>query len=208
MAKKEKRSSSSSCSREEEEEIVKAAAWAWYLHGSGATIRPVKESNPRAAQSAARPSRFKIESLALSGSPSRNTRRGRSMSLDDSGDFRGAQRVFTPSSLLDSYEMAVVSRQLESGLSDAISRGKSVAHLSGKSWIDRGISGELCNSNPSKVSRLHKTMRVPAMCSSTSVFVPGEMESVRKRPQHKKWQSGLLSGLARKVLFLSDFYIK
>lgn len=211
MAKKEKGSS-----REEEEEIVKAAAWAWYLHGVGATTRPVKESNPRAAQTVPRPSRFKIESLALSDSPPPVVRRGRSISLDATADFRGAERVFTQSALLDSYEIAVVSRQLERGLSGAVSRGKSAAGMSGKSWIDRGISGDLCNSNRPKVSygtpkvaRVHKVKRLPAMCGSTSAFVPGEMQSVvRQNPQHKKWHSWLLSGLARKSLFLSELYIK
>lgn len=180
---------------------MKAAAWAWYLHGAGATTRPVNESNPRAAQPLARPSRFKIESLALSNSPSHVVRRGRSKSVDTGSDFRGAEREHSRSSLFDSYEMGVVSRQLEIGLSDA--RRKSE-----KSWIDRGISGDLCNRNPPKVSRFHKNKRVPAMCGSTSAFVPGEMARVRKSPQHKKWQSGLISGLARKVLVLSEFYIK
>lgn len=215
MGKKEKR-----ITREEEDEIKRAAAWAWYLHGLGAPTRPVKESNPRAAQPVPRPSRFKMESLALSDSPSPVFRRRRSMSLDASADFPGAERVFNRSSLLDSYEMAVVSRQLESGLSSAISRGKSAAGMSGKSWIDRGISGDLCNSNRPKVSygtpkasRSHKAKRLPAMCGSTSVFVPGEMtsafvpgemQSVRQNPQDKKWHSWLLSGLARK----SELYIK
>lgn len=201
MARKEKKSS-----REEDEEIVKAAAWAWYLHGAGATTRPVKESNPRAAEPLARPSRFKMESLAPSNSASPVVRRGRSKSVDTASDFRVAERGYTPSSLFDSYEMGVVSRQLEIGLSD--SRRKSEARLSGKSWIDRGISGDLCNRNPPKVSRYQKSKRVPAMCGSTSAFVPGEMASVRRSPQHKKWQSGLISGFARKVLVLSEFYIK
>lgn len=213
MAKKEKR-----ITREEEEEIMKAAAWAWYLHGVGAPTRQVKESNPRDAQPVSRPSRFKIESLALSDSPTPVFRRRRSMSVDASAEFPGAERVFTRSSLLDSYEMAVVSRQLESGLSSAISRGKSAAGMSGNSWIERGISGDLCNNNRPKVSyggpkvsygtpkasRLHKAKRLPAMCGSTDVFVPGEMQSVRQNPQDKKGHSWLLSGLARK----SELYIK
>lgn len=77
---------------------VKAAAWAWYQHGSGSESKPMREFGLTRPISVPKPSRYRLEA----------TNRSPSISIEDN--------LQTPSpnsnSLLDSYEIASISRRL------------------------------------------------------------------------------------------------
>eukprot|EP00252_Welwitschia_mirabilis_P014824 TRINITY_DN32866_c0_g1_i1.p1 TRINITY_DN32866_c0_g1~~TRINITY_DN32866_c0_g1_i1.p1 ORF type:complete len:207 (+),score=17.29 TRINITY_DN32866_c0_g1_i1:150-770(+) len=96
-ARKERRNSS--VSRENQEEITKAAAWAWYLHGTGKPAKALQESNPRIRQTAGRPSRFKVD---LSSKEEQ----------EENNDLQ-ITNAFNGSSLFDSYDIQILSKQLE-----------------------------------------------------------------------------------------------
>uniref|UniRef100_A0A5B7BL30 Uncharacterized protein n=1 Tax=Davidia involucrata TaxID=16924 RepID=A0A5B7BL30_DAVIN len=80
---------------DESSAIVKAAAWAWYQHGSGSEERPMRQQADDH-----KPTRFKLEAIERSQSHSTNP-----MLLSPSHS--------TDISLLDSYEIERISRQLD-----------------------------------------------------------------------------------------------
>ncbi|XP_058108329.1 uncharacterized protein LOC131251575 [Magnolia sinica] len=96
----------------DQQALVKAAAWAWYQHGSGCDGRRVHEFNLSRTHQAPRPSRYKRETMrdvahrpADSSSQSSHTpKRFSPASLSPS---------HTNMSLLDSYEIERISRQLD-----------------------------------------------------------------------------------------------
>ncbi|KAK7301916.1 hypothetical protein RJT34_12793 [Clitoria ternatea] len=74
--------------------IVKAAAWAWYQHGSGSEGKANKSSefDVTRTQRVARPSRYKLEAMRMA---------------------KEVSSIHTYNSLLDTYEVQSISRQLD-----------------------------------------------------------------------------------------------
>lgn len=72
--------------------IVKAAARAWYQHGSGSKAKAKSEFEVTRSQSLARPSRYKLEAMRMA---------------------KETTSVHTIKPLLDSYEVQCISKQLD-----------------------------------------------------------------------------------------------
>lgn len=85
--------------REDELAIVKAAAWAWYQHGSGSEgKKAISEFGVTArTQRAARPSRFKLEAMRMA----KEAKEGTPLHTNKN------------KSLFDTYEVQSISRQLD-----------------------------------------------------------------------------------------------
>ncbi|TKY47388.1 hypothetical protein E2542_SST29448 [Spatholobus suberectus] len=72
--------------------IVKAAAWAWYQHGSGSEGKAKTEFDVTRAQRVPRPSRYKLEAMRMA---------------------KEVPSIHTNKPLLDTYEVQCISRQLD-----------------------------------------------------------------------------------------------
>ncbi|XP_061352791.1 uncharacterized protein LOC133297640 [Gastrolobium bilobum] len=81
--------------RTDELAIVKAAAWAWYQHGSGSKRKAMSEFHVTRTQRAFRPSRYKLEAMRMTK------------------EANEGPSIHTNKSLLDTYEIQSISRQLE-----------------------------------------------------------------------------------------------
>ncbi|KAK6280249.1 hypothetical protein POUND7_020516 [Theobroma cacao] len=102
---KKKRSSSDGLAQ------VKAAAWAWYQHGSGSEGKPIREFDITRTEraSSSRPSRYKLEAMR------NNTGKGNhSMEMEGSPSQtpRSSPNIQTQNSPLDSYETKSISKRL------------------------------------------------------------------------------------------------
>ncbi|CAK9156043.1 unnamed protein product [Ilex paraguariensis] len=78
--------------------IVKAAAWAWYQRGSGSEARSMREYDLTRPSRAPKPSRYKLEAMAMEGSTSTSP-----SPCHSTGD----------TSLFDMYEKERISKQLD-----------------------------------------------------------------------------------------------
>ncbi|OMO92477.1 hypothetical protein CCACVL1_06837 [Corchorus capsularis] len=85
--------------------VVKAAAWAWYQHGSGCEGKPMREfdvttrlqySDSASASASTRPSRYKLEAMRM-----RNNIMSPTINSNESDSL-----------LLDSYEIQSISKRL------------------------------------------------------------------------------------------------
>uniref|UniRef100_A0A5B7BEM9 Uncharacterized protein n=1 Tax=Davidia involucrata TaxID=16924 RepID=A0A5B7BEM9_DAVIN len=87
-----------------ESAIVKAAAWAWYQHGSGSEGRPILEHDVTRTRRAHEPSRYKLEAIKTAQEAME-------------GSYSSTSPILGPShsdiSLLDAYEIERISRQLD-----------------------------------------------------------------------------------------------
>ncbi|EOY03039.1 Tetratricopeptide repeat-like superfamily protein [Theobroma cacao] len=102
---KKKRSSSDGLAQ------VKAAAWAWYQHGSGSEGKPIREFDITRTEraSSSRPSRYKLEAMR------NNTGKGNhSMEMEGSPSQtpRSSPNIQTQNSPLDSYETKSIAKRL------------------------------------------------------------------------------------------------
>ncbi|KAK7276215.1 hypothetical protein RIF29_17351 [Crotalaria pallida] len=86
-------------------EVVKAAAWAWYQHGSGSRGKAVSEFDASRTthhhhhHAPPKPSRYKLEAL---------------MKMDKESEDEGSSSIQTKNnSLLDAYEIESISRTLD-----------------------------------------------------------------------------------------------
>lgn len=82
--------------------VVKAAAWAWYQHGSGSEGKPIREFDITRSWSAPRPSRYKIEAM-----------RKIAEEMEKSQSSSKLSPTLSDNSLLDTYEIKRISSQLE-----------------------------------------------------------------------------------------------
>ncbi|XP_061374638.1 uncharacterized protein LOC133316863 [Gastrolobium bilobum] len=73
--------------------VVKAAAWAWYQHGSGSEGKATSEFDVTRTHRANRPSRYKLEAMRMA---------------------KEGSQIHTKKPLLDPYEVQSISRQLDS----------------------------------------------------------------------------------------------
>lgn len=76
--------------------LVKAAAWAWYQHGSGSEGKVMSVFDIRSTQHVTRPSRYKLEAMRMAKEAKEE-----------------GPPVHTKKSLLDTYEVQSISRQLD-----------------------------------------------------------------------------------------------
>ncbi|CAL1413376.1 unnamed protein product [Linum trigynum] len=98
--------------------LVKAAAWAWYQHGSGSSQgkQAVAEfdfaAKPKPA-AADMPSRYRVEAMVAANTPVTETKNEQASSLSSSPAIRTGHY-----SLLDSHEIQSISRQLGSHMAE------------------------------------------------------------------------------------------
>ncbi|KAL6225835.1 hypothetical protein ACLB2K_004684 [Fragaria x ananassa] len=83
--------------------LVKAAAWAWYEHGTGLQGKSLQEFDIRRSSHDLKPSRFKLEAKKLAEQGSRD---------------------FDDRSLLDRYEIESISRRLDQLMESSGDKGK------------------------------------------------------------------------------------
>ncbi|KAI4299616.1 hypothetical protein L6164_033056 [Bauhinia variegata] len=76
--------------------IIKAAAWAWYHHGSGSERKAMSELDVTRTVHAPRPSRYKLEAMSMAR------------------EVEEKAQIQTHKSLLDAFEVESISRELES----------------------------------------------------------------------------------------------
>lgn len=79
--------------------IIKAAAWAWFQRGSGSEGKPIREFDFTNLHTPPKPSRYKLEAMEISSCENESL-----LASDNSGDS---------SSLLDTYEIERISRELD-----------------------------------------------------------------------------------------------
>ena len=80
--------------------FVKAAAWAWYQHGSGSEGKAMSEFDVTRTQRTPRPSRYKLEAMRMANDEAK-----------DQGS--SSSPIHNKNSLLDAYEVQSISRQLD-----------------------------------------------------------------------------------------------
>eukprot|EP01018_Ginkgo_biloba_P029073 Gb_27953 [translate_table: standard] len=202
------------CSRKgddnnDDEECVKAAAWAWYLHGCGAPSRVIREcdANYSPREPLMRPTRFKLEAMAACTNSSNvklnspvNRPNIEADLFSESKNYiisLASAKVDLGSSLFDSYEIVALSKQLQNTIlwTDAKYRSNRPGfeslphHRGGKSGFSYNGFAENAwlkqsDGNPKPRSRLSlPKRRTPTLCNSTQVVVSSEMEiHARKRP--------------------------
>lgn len=84
--------------------VVKAAAWAWYQHGSGSEGKHMREFDITRSRQAPGPSRYRLEAMRIAEEAMEGSR-SRSSSTHSS--------IHTSNSLLDTFEVESISRQLD-----------------------------------------------------------------------------------------------
>ena len=90
--------------------VVKSAAWAWYLRGSGSEGKQMPEFDVMRTRRAPRPSVFKLEAMRIA---------------EEAVGEEGSQTpssIHTDNSLLDSYEIASISRRLDCLIESSVSK--------------------------------------------------------------------------------------
>ncbi|KAF3445182.1 hypothetical protein FNV43_RR14876 [Rhamnella rubrinervis] len=83
-----------------ESDVVKAAAWAWYQHGSGSEAKSMLECDVKRSHHVSTPSRYKLEAIRIAKESSVG-------SITPNAVHRAA------SDLLDTYEIESISRKLD-----------------------------------------------------------------------------------------------
>ncbi|KAI3951675.1 hypothetical protein MKW92_015826 [Papaver armeniacum] len=116
---------------------VKAAAWAWFQHGSGSegngkSIQEFDHAN-YATQRPIRPSRFKLEAM----------RYANEISSGDESEASSSSLVSSPThtdttSLFDAYEIARISQHLDCLIETKLHREPSRKGRLGNSWMHGG----------------------------------------------------------------------
>ncbi|KAF9683866.1 hypothetical protein SADUNF_Sadunf04G0058500 [Salix dunnii] len=99
--------------------LVKAAAWAWYHHGSGSEGKPIYEFDVTRTRQAPGPSRYRVEAVRIMEEEAMGSR------------SETPSPVRTDNSLLDEYEVERISKQLEYVLESSSNRfyGFKIDHL-------------------------------------------------------------------------------
>ncbi|KAL4196830.1 hypothetical protein AMTRI_Chr04g248220 [Amborella trichopoda] len=101
-------------SMEKEVTLVKAAAWAWYQHGSGAEGRPAREFDVNRAQRTPSSSRFRQEVIKSASLPSSSIQyEGAAPDQKDKEATTTLSPETTENSLLDSYEIEKISQHFD-----------------------------------------------------------------------------------------------
>jgi hypothetical protein len=115
--------------------LVKAAAWAWYQHGSGSEGKPMCESYVTSTRQAPRPSRYKLEDMRL---------RVKEDTMDGSG---APSPIGADNSLLDNYEVESISKHLDYLMESSSKRSYGVEIFDRDDHLHRGKSISLLDSD-------------------------------------------------------------
>ncbi|XP_038906944.1 uncharacterized protein LOC120092810 [Benincasa hispida] len=149
---------------------VKAAAWAWYQHGSGSESKPVREFGLTRPITVPKPSRYKLEAS-----------RSQSLLIEDNSQTPKLHN----NSLLDSYEIASISRRLSDLLDPSdINNFRFSSFESEIMDLGRQIEGK--TTKPNKFTALWRwRRRKPSlMCGKTDDVVLGTLVSpLQKQPR-------------------------
>lgn len=174
----------------EELALVKAAAWAWYQHGSGAEGKPpIREYDLSITQKPPKPSRYKLEAAAAAMIKPREEEDLIIKSPSSSPSPPPLPNLFNSSyqlnntnvSLLDKYEVERISMQLDRYIESENNGGGSrrengkVASLSEIGTSDRKIRSNNCKTKKGKNSKRFWV----AICGSRSDVVEA-LEDRRK----------------------------
>ncbi|KAJ7960076.1 putative Mediator of RNA polymerase II transcription subunit 13 [Quillaja saponaria] len=84
--------------------IIKAAAWAWFQHGSGSEGKPMSEFDLTRITRERRPSRYKLEAMRITKEE---------LAKDSLSETLSLNSMQSTNSLLDSYEVQSISRRLD-----------------------------------------------------------------------------------------------
>ncbi|XP_023551240.1 uncharacterized protein LOC111809120 [Cucurbita pepo subsp. pepo] len=125
---------------------VKAAAWAWYQHGSGSDSKPMREFGLTRPTTLPKPSRYRLEAIRRSQTPS----------------------------LLDSYEVASISRRL-SDLLDPTDRNNFSLRSFESELLDLGRQIERKPTKPKKFRTGLWRRRPSVMCGKLEDVVVGTL---------------------------------
>ncbi|KAJ0043401.1 hypothetical protein Pint_18531 [Pistacia integerrima] len=99
MARKKSRASTT-----DELSIIKAAAWAWYQHGSGSERKPMGEFDITRTRRQRKPSLYKLEAMKITEEEDHSNTQPSSQSSSPVHDNK---------SLLDPYEIESISKRLD-----------------------------------------------------------------------------------------------
>ncbi|KAJ4960014.1 hypothetical protein NE237_019924 [Protea cynaroides] len=161
--------------------VVKAAAWAWYQHGSGSEGKSVREFDLTKTHRAAGPSRYKLEAMmSINLSPSNSSNHN---------------------SLLDSYEVGRISKHLQYLIESTSDKyyGESHAiyqeHRKDKSSLENRKKKKKKKKKNSKIWNGF-LFRQSAICGSKGDVVEGRV-LVGSQPQRPQPHNGLVVGLEK-----------
>lgn len=149
---------------------VKAAAWAWYQHGSGSESKPMREFGLTRPITVPKPSRYRLEAT-----------RSSSLLIQDN-----SQSPNPHNSLLDSYEIASISKRL-SDLLDPTDRNNFRVRSFESEIMDLGRQIEGKTTKPNKFTALWRwrRRRPSLMCGKMEDVVLGTLvPSPQKQPRH------------------------
>nr|XP_034888411.1 uncharacterized protein LOC118028812 [Populus alba] len=116
--------------------LVKAAAWAWYQHGSGSEGKPMCESYVTGSRQAPRPSRYKLEYMRL-----------RVKELDTMDGSGEPSPIGADNSLLDNYEVESISKHLDNLIEPSSKRSYGVEIFDRDDHLHHGKSISLLDSD-------------------------------------------------------------
>ncbi|XP_022959523.1 uncharacterized protein LOC111460520 [Cucurbita moschata] len=134
----------------------KAAAWAWYHHGSGSESKPMREFGLTRPVSVPKPSRYRLEAIRIA----------QTFFQDNS------QTPCLHNSLLDSYEVASISRRI-SDLLDPTDRNNFSLRSFESEILDLGREIERKSTKPKKFGAFWRRRSV--MCGKIEDVAIGSL---------------------------------
>ncbi|KAK7305681.1 hypothetical protein VNO77_43590 [Canavalia gladiata] len=162
--------------------IVKAAAWAWYQHGSGSEGKAKSEVDVPRTQHVARPSRYKLEAMRMA---------------------KEGSSIHTNKSLLDAYEVQSISRQL-----DRLIESSSHNKLGdGNNFANKNAGVDNSNRRMKNKKRIGKGFwpRHVIVCGRGNDVVDGTALLAKHVPVPKAHNCNIFSHLYLTVLQVSEF---
>lgn len=153
----------------DESAAVKAAAWAWYQHGSGSEGTPAREYDAARPRHVPRPSRYKLEAM-------RSKAKEGKILLGHNYSKSNTQTT-TNVSLLDEYEIQSISRHLDS-LIDQYSDNEDFRRKDSFSDADRDDHSVVMKNNNNKKNNVKKTNSLRGFLIRHAAAVCGTREDV------------------------------
>ncbi|XP_050387455.1 uncharacterized protein LOC126803753 [Argentina anserina] len=102
--------------------LIKAAAWAWYEHGTGLEGKSLREFDIRRSFHDPKPSRFKLQAKKLAEQGSKDMDDG--LSDLSPGTSSGRAETVDDHSLLDRYEIESISRRFDQLMESSGDKGR------------------------------------------------------------------------------------
>ncbi|KAJ8763022.1 hypothetical protein K2173_023227 [Erythroxylum novogranatense] len=140
--------------------FVKAAAWAWYQHGSGSEGKPMREFDITRSRQVYRPSRYKLEALMM-----------RTKAKTKEGSQTPSPAHSHDNSLLDNFEVDSTSKQLDrlaesrgNGLSSSFLDLRGIHQQKGKP-LHNGVKAMTKQKKKNAVMEIFR-LRHPVLCGT------------------------------------------